>query len=278
MSLKKDGSIEVQFSQKKATFRASRRNFLAGVSTAAVLVGSHTIGAGKAVAMGPPFVPPGCNNPGAGANNPNCPVCFLAGTNILTPKGEVRIEDLKNGDTVITVSGDEKPIRWLAYMKHKRRGPRWDRNVRPVKIAKGALGDHLPKADLLVSGAHCLLIQGLLIPAAHLVNGRSITRLPCADVHELVYYHIELEKHDAVFANGTPAETLQGDTNRKLFDNYSEHVELYGSDLVRLEAFAPVVERGGRSELKSRFRSIIAPIWDVRKPHDCIRDCIADRA
>ena len=241
---------------------------------ATVLIGSHAAGSRRAAAQA---LGNSCSRPNP---PPKCSViCFLEGTQIRTPRGELPIEDLKIGDTVITVSGEEKPIRWLAEMTHKRRGTRWDTNVRPIKIEKGALGPALPHTDLLVSGAHRLFIEKALIPAMDLVNGRSVRRLDCQELNELVYYHIELSNHDVVIANGVPAETLQGNQNRKKFDNYDEYRKLYGPDLIALQACAPTIGNfGGRDELKSRLRSMIAPLWDCRKTHDRIRDHVADRA
>src|SRR5262252_8908934 len=85
----------------------------------------------------------------------------------------------------------------------------------PVKIARGAFNGVLPHSDLYVSYRHCLLINGLLIPAGDLINGSSITRAESTTSDSLEYFHIELERRDVVFANGAPAETLQGDADRE---------------------------------------------------------------
>jgi hypothetical protein len=46
-----------------------------------------------------------------------------------------------------------------------------------------------------------------------------------------------------------------------------------------LTPFAPIVSYGGvRQELASHIRSALAPVYDLRKPIDKIRDRIADRA
>jgi hypothetical protein len=41
--------------------------------------------------------------------------CFCPGTHILTDRGEIAVETLAIGDTVITASGDPAPVRWISY-------------------------------------------------------------------------------------------------------------------------------------------------------------------
>jgi hypothetical protein len=81
----------------------------------------------------------------------------------------------------------------------------------PVKLARFALNGRTPHADLYLSEAHALYLYGLLIPVGHLVNGRSIIAGQHADALTLDYFHIELEDHDVVLAEGAAAETFAGD-------------------------------------------------------------------
>jgi hypothetical protein len=81
-----------------------------------------------------------------------------------------------------------------------------------------------------------------------------------------------------LFAEGAPAETYQGN-NYWAFGNADEYVALYGAPVGPKKPFAPVVAyRGGRQELRSRIRSVVAPVYDMREPLDIIRDEIASRA
>ena len=48
---------------------------------------------------------------------------------------------------------------------------------------------------------HAVFIDGVLIPVRYLINGRTIVQEP-AD--EVTYYHVELPRHDVIFAEGLP--------------------------------------------------------------------------
>lgn len=207
--------------------------------------------------------------------------CFLAGTRIKTPDGEVEIERLRIGDFVMTLSGDAKPIKWIGRMTFTREASEtWSADIAPVKIARFALDAKTPHTDLCLSGAHAVYLRGALIPVRHLVNGISITADNHSEASVLAYYHIELSGHDVIFAEGAPTETYQASAyTRPFFDNAGEYTRLYGADLSMMAPFAPILSlNGGRQELLSRLRSVGAPIYDMRKPLDLIRDEIADRA
>lgn len=147
-------------------------------------------------------------------------VCFLAGTMIATPAGEVAVETLKAGDLVLTATGDAKPVRWLGRMTvHPFFAP--PLTSMPIRIQAGALGENRPKRDLLVSPDHALCVDGLLIHASALVNGRTITRETGLS-RSFVYYHVELADHSLVLAEGVAAETFVDNVSRRAFDNWEE--------------------------------------------------------
>ncbi len=152
--------------------------------------------------------------------------CYAPGTRIATPGGEVAVEDLQIGDLVATVSGLAKPVKWIGRRSYAAAEVAEYSNLRPVVIRKGALGSGLPRRDLVVSPMHALLIDGAFVPVAALVNGVSILRRETAGAAE--YIHIELDQHDAIFAEGAPAETFVDDSSRTMFDNASEYYDLYG--------------------------------------------------
>ncbi len=151
--------------------------------------------------------------------------CFAAGTLIRLPGKEVAVEDLAIGDMVLTASGAARPVHWLGRRSYGGRFLLRNPRLLPIRIAAGALGHAIPTKDLFVSPDHALLIDGLLIPAGMLVNGTSIRR--ASPMPQVDYIHVELASHDAILANGAPAETFLDDDSRGIFHNASEFDQLY---------------------------------------------------
>lgn len=143
--------------------------------------------------------------------------CYCPGTRILTVRGEVIVEDLAIGDLVVTASGSHRPIRWLGHRSLDCRNHPRPEQAHPIRIARDALGEHKPAQDLYVSPAHSLCIDVLgevLIPACSLANGSTITQV---DVDQVTYWHVELDSHDILIANGLPAESYIDMGNRRFF-------------------------------------------------------------
>ncbi len=143
---------------------------------------------------------------------PAGPACFVAGTRVLTDGGERAVETLAAGDTLRTAAGRLAPVRWVGRMTVD---PRRDRDAAPVCITAGAFAPGVPCRDLLVSGDHAVLIDGVLIPARALVNGATIRR--AAATAPVLYVHVELDRHDVLLAEGLAAETYLDTGNRARF-------------------------------------------------------------
>jgi len=208
---------------------------------------------------------------GQGGNGQGGSSCFLKGTNIKTADGERRIEDLAIGDLLPTVFGGLRPVQWIGRYPFRKSDPSkpWVKDAVPVRIARSALALNVPHADLYVTAAHCLLIGGALVPAEMLVNGATISRYePEGD--ELEFFHLKLESHDVVYAEGAQAETLFHVDESAV--NFADYLRRYGAPATEDARCAPLVPVGGREELKSRFRSALSPWIDLRDQADVVRD------
>lgn len=151
--------------------------------------------------------------------------CFCPGTLIEAEAGEVPIEALQIGDSVRTAAGLLKPVLWIGRRSYDRRFAIGKASLLPIRIRAGALGEGLPRRDLLVSPKHAMLVQDVLVPAELLVNGVSILQEENqGDVH---YLHIELEDHDLLRAEGAAAESFVDDSSSSMFHNSGEYTQLY---------------------------------------------------
>ena len=153
-------------------------------------------------------------NPGNGSVTIAEVPCYVSGTRLLTDCGEVAVEQLKVGDALVTASGAHRPVRWLGSRRvdcarHPEPSAVW-----PVRIQAGAFAPGVPARDLWVSPGHSMLIEGVLIQSDKLINGASIVQVPLASVE---YWHVELDSHDVIFAEGLAAESYLDTGNRAGF-------------------------------------------------------------
>jgi hypothetical protein len=148
-------------------------------------------------------------------------ICFLPGTQIATPAGEVSVEMLQRGDLVETADGRTIPVRWIGRQTVSMLFADPVR-VLPICIKAGALAENVPSRDLYVSPDHAILIDDILVHASALVNGTSIVRA-LAPAQTFTYYHVELADHSLLLADNVPAESFIDNVDRLAFDNWDEH-------------------------------------------------------
>ncbi len=154
--------------------------------------------------------------------------CFASDTQISTDRGDIAVQSLAIGDTVVTAEGRSTLVKWIGRQTVSTRfGPA--ERLMPVRFAVGSLGDGIPHTDLTVTADHGMLVEGVICHAGALVNGTTITRVPLSEMGETyTVYHIETEAHEIILANGVPAETFIDNVSRRVFDNYAEFEALYG--------------------------------------------------
>lgn len=184
-------------------------------------------------------------------------LCYLEGTQILTPTGEVPIQYLKIGDTVVTRWAGIQPIKWIGRQSFSAQSVQGNRSQLPVRIQAGALGDRLPARTLFVSPGHSMLVGGTLVLARSLVNGVTITQAEAPGT--INYFQIELEAHDCVIAEGAWSESYADcDGQRDRFHNAAEFEALYPNHRPpgELRLCAPRPERGPK--LDEALRPVVA--------------------
>ena len=144
-------------------------------------------------------------------------ICFTPGTRIATPYGAVPVEELREGDRVITKDNGPSEILWTGarHMSGARLYACPD--LRPVRISAGAFGIDRPDDALLVSPEHRLLVKGpvaqalfntpeVLARARDLINGTSIRQ--DLRLREVTYVHLLLDSHQVIWANGVETESF----------------------------------------------------------------------
>lgn len=176
--------------------------------------------------------------------------CFLAGTFIRAQQGMVRVEDIVPGDLVYSLGHNNiwqlRQVTWagkqtttvVAY-KHD------DLAGYPVCIRRNAFEEGVPFADLYVTAEHCMFFDDYFVPVRLLVNGKTIFYDRSYTTYD--YYHIELERHSIIAANGALSESYLDTGNRHYF--ISKSLSNYTSANIKnwdRDAAAPLItKRGG---------------------------------
>jgi len=148
--------------------------------------------------------------------------CYLKGTHIATPEGEVKVETLKAGDKVLTANSGIATVKWLGQRTlYKSRIPAKDAvRAFPILFKKDSIAPNVPHRNLMVSPGHHISFDGTLVPAMMLVNGQTIVQQ--FETKEFEYFHVELDQFDIILAEGVPAESYVDTGNRSMFHNSAE--------------------------------------------------------
>ena len=183
-------------------------------------------------------------------------VCLAAGTMVSTRRGYCLVESLQLDDFIRTCEDIYRRVLWIGY---QRRTPEFARfqDYLPVKISAGALDDNVPLRDLYLSPDHAVLVDGHLIHAKALVNGKTIVQMT-EWAGDIEYYHIETEGHEIIYAEGVPCETFIDNVSRRQFDNYDEYEAMFGDERVMTELDLP------RVKFKRQLPQAIAQRLEVR--------------
>lgn len=202
-------------------------------------------------------------------------VCFLEGTRILGLHGDIAVEDMEPGDRLITDSGAMRPAKWIGRRLIDATRHPHPETVWPIRIEAGAIDHGLPERPLYVSPDHALFLDGCLIPAKVLVNGRSIVQ---ERRDRIVYYHVELATHDILLAESLPVESYLETGNRNFFENGGGAIVLHphlAQTLRETAGCARFVEDG---DLVTAIRArLLERLPRLRATHDCRLRAISDQ-
>ncbi|MBO1359527.1 Hint domain-containing protein [Acetobacter sacchari] len=194
-------------------------------------------------------------------NNTYIGACFLPGSMIRTPSGDVPVEDVRIGDVVTTFdwrSNTEKTqnVRWVGCKSVTvSKDLRDDEAGYPVRVLKDAVSQGVPCKDMLVTAEHCLFFEGKFIPVRMLVNGKSI--FYDMSITTYTYYHIETEPHAVIWSDGMLTETYLDTENRYLFRQHGEVSTIAGrARSWESDAAAPLTVE--RSAVEPIYRAIDA--------------------
>ena len=193
--------------------------------------------------------------------------------------GRSSVQELQIGDEVQTLAG-RKTIKWIGYNKFtKEEGRAWQDSVMPIRVGRFAIDDQTPYRDLYLSPLHCVFFNEALIPVMYLINETSIAQGTPSEMSALEYYHVELDTHEVIYAEGALVESYDG-WNRENFSNFIQYERLYGVERQsEMTPPAPILRyRGRRQELKGLVRSLISNVVDVRDPIQIAYDQLAQRA
>jgi len=184
---------------------------------------------------------------------------------------------------VLTMVGSEflvRVVKWVGYREIDLESEPEPESARPIRIRRGAFADDSPRRDILISPDHRVLVGGVLIPTRLLTNGMTI--VPDLSCRRVEYFHIELEQHAVLSADGLPAESFLDEIgDRRFFSNAEGPVALrprlpgiLHQGVTRL-ACAPLAMSAAESELawrqiadRARTLGFVPPNWDTTSDPD----------
>jgi T5SS/PEP-CTERM-associated repeat protein len=197
-----------------------------------------------------------------GGNTIDVVQCFAEGTLLLTARGPVAVEDLSEGDLLVTgEDAREEPIRWIGRravncIVHPKPEQVW-----PVRVSRHAFGRDQPSRGLYLSPDHAVFVNDVLVPVKYLLNGTSIAQMRRKTV---TYYHVELPHHELILAEGLAVESYLDVGDRSNFENGGGAIALFPNFTSlkwETEGCAPLVVTGPELEAA---RAMVAK-WNTKQ-------------
>jgi len=140
---------------------------------------------------------------------------FCAGTLIRTEAGDRPVEALDAGVSVLTRDSGFQSVRRVGHIRLSDDDLWAVPDLRPIRIAPGALGARQPGRPLLLAPRHRVLLHGLgcdlyhrakdaLVAAAHLLEWNDVELVDGGPVH---YVDLQLDTPELVLASGAWVES-----------------------------------------------------------------------
>ena len=221
-------------------------NLPAGTVVNDSVFGNFTVsdGVGYSVSSGTFTLPSGITVTYSAFENGTGVPCFTRDTAILLEAGSQPIQNLRTGDLIATMEHGMQPVRWIGRRRFDRSALEDNSRLLPVRILAGTLGGGMPGRDLLVSRQHRMLVQSRIAERMFgttqvLIPAIKLTVLPGIYVDESVseveYFHLLFDRHQVIFAENAPTESLftgvealksvGPEARREIFDIFPELAE-----------------------------------------------------
>jgi hypothetical protein len=152
-------------------------------------------------------------------------LCMATGTKLSTVEGWCKVEKLEPGNRMMTASGESRPVRWIGRRVVNLAKHPYPEKVCPVRVLKGTFGFNCPQTDVLLSPDHAVFTDGVLIPIRYLINGDSIRQE--FDRSTITYYHVELDRHDVLIADGLQVESYLDTGGRNNFEDAEATIAMH---------------------------------------------------
>ena len=136
--------------------------------------------------------------------------CFVEGTLIATPAGNLPVEAITTGGSVLDVDGNVHEVIWKGQTAiNLNPAPIDDDPASPVVFPKGCMGPDAPFKALRVSAQHRILVtvqgQRHFVKAKFFVGHQAHFDQKARFV---IYHHIMTRPHIALLSNGLPTESF----------------------------------------------------------------------
>lgn len=155
---------------------------------------------------------------GVAAHRAQMPVGLSTGTNVRTPCGPRRVENLRPGDLVVTRKDGLQPLRMIWKRTIAASEVAADPSLAPIVISPRAIGPMMPQTELRVASSHGILVPGYRIEGAKdtdvcMIRARDFAmqsdeaRIDKTN-REAIFYNLVFDDHQVFAANGLPVESF----------------------------------------------------------------------